>query len=160
MPDRQTRSRQAVAQAEPRLLDPAYRIYLAGPMTGLPEYNAPAFRAATFDLRNRGIEVWSPVEMDEEDGVNLEAEAASATTLHSDPGWDWARALARDIGVVIRDVEAVVVLPGWTKSRGAFLETETAYAQGKSVLRYPDLEEIPYDRHPARSGGKVQPAYV
>lgn len=124
-------------------------VYVAGPMTGLPEYNAPAFDRATADLREQGFEVISPVEMDREDGISLEAEAAH------NGGWDWARALARDIAVVIRDVDAVVVLPGWTKSRGAFLETETAYALGKPVLRYPDLEAIPYDRHPSRSRGRV-----
>lgn len=129
-------------------------IYLAGPMTGIPEYNAPAFRRATVDLRFRDYEVISPVEMDEEDGINLEAEAATGTE------WDWAHALARDISVVIRNVDVVVVLPGWTKSRGAFLETEAAYACGKPVLRYPDLEPVPYDRHPSRSNGRVTPAYV
>lgn len=130
------------------------RVYIAGPMTGIPEYNAPAFRHATVDLRARGFEVISPVEMDEADGVNLEAEAAT------NGDWDWARALARDIAVVIREVDAVVVLPGWTKSRGAFLETESAYASRKKVLRYPDLEPIPYDRHPMRSNGRVLAAYV
>lgn len=118
--------------------------YIAGPMTGIPEYNAPAFRVAAANLRAQGVEVISPVEMDEADGLDIEAEAAH------NGDWDWARALARDIAVIIQDADAVVVLPGWTKSRGAFLETATAYAQGKPVLRYPDLEPVPYERHPAR----------
>lgn len=130
------------------------RVYLAGPMTGIPEYNAPAFRRAAERLRDRGFVVISPVEMDEADGVNLEAEAAA----HGD--WDWALALARDISVVIREVDAVVVLRGWTKSRGAFLETEAAYACNKPVLRYPDLHTVRYDQHPSRSEGRVVPAYV
>jgi nucleoside 2-deoxyribosyltransferase len=129
-------------------------VYVAGPMTGIPEYNAPAFRRAAQQLRDEGFRVISPVEMDEEDGISLEAEAATGD------GWDWARALARDIAVVIRRVDAVVVLPGWTKSRGAFLETETAYALDKPVLRFPDLDAIPYDRHPARSQGRVVPAWT
>lgn len=137
----------------PNLVDIRY-IYIAGPMTGIAEYNAPAFRDAAEKLRRIGFIVYSPVEMDEEDGVNLESEAAVGTD------WDWAKALARDITVVIQKVDAVVVLHGWTKSRGAFLETEAAYARGLPVLRYPDLEEIPYDRHPERSGGKVKAAYV
>lgn len=29
-------------------------IYVAGPMTGLPDYNLPAFAAATFELDARG----------------------------------------------------------------------------------------------------------
>jgi nucleoside 2-deoxyribosyltransferase len=124
-------------------------VYIAGPMTGIPEHNAPAFDRAEIDLIERGFVVISPVQMDREDGISLEAEAAS------NGDWDWARALARDIRVVICEVDAIVVLPGWTKSRGAFLETEAAYALGKPVLRYPDLEAIPYDRHPSRSQGRV-----
>lgn len=125
-------------------------VYVAGPMTGIPEYNAPAFRRAAAELRMRGFHVISPVELDEMDGVSLEAEAASATTLLSSPGWDWARALARDIKVIIQRADAVVVLEGWERSRGAFLETATAYALGMPVLRFPDLESVPYEAHEIR----------
>ncbi len=132
-------------------------LYIAGPMTGIPEYNAPAFRRAAADLRLRGFEVISPVELDEQDGVNLEAEAAGATTLLSSPGWDWARALARDITVIIERAEAVVALPGWEGSRGAFLETAAAYAKGLPVLEYPELTPIPFDHHDARKPGAAAP---
>lgn len=126
-------------------------VYLAGPMTGIPEYNAPAFRRAAVRLREKGLLVISPVEMDEADGLSLESEAA-----HNGE-WDWAQALARDIRVIMQEADAVVVLPGWTKSRGAFLETETAYAKGIPVLRYPDLTLVKYAVHPARRSGTIHP---
>ena len=41
---------------------PAKRIYLAGPMTGLPEYNYPAFHAEAARLRGLGFHVENPAE--------------------------------------------------------------------------------------------------
>lgn len=38
------------------------RIYLAGPMTGKPEHNFPAFHAAAKDLREQGAIVTNPAE--------------------------------------------------------------------------------------------------
>lgn len=123
--------------------------YIAGPMTGIPEYNAPMFRRVAKRLREQGFQIVSPVEMDEADGMDLEAESA-----HNGQ-WDWALALARDIRTIINEIGGVIVLPGWTKSRGAFLETETAYAKGIPVLRYPDLSLVDYRVHPHRRSGRI-----
>lgn len=38
------------------------RIYLAGPMTGLPEHNFPAFHAEAARLRGLGYHVENPAE--------------------------------------------------------------------------------------------------
>ena len=39
------------------------RLYLAGPMTGLPDHNVPDFHAATAELRAAGYEATSPAEL-------------------------------------------------------------------------------------------------
>lgn len=38
------------------------KLYIAGPMTGLPDNNYPAFHEAARDLRARGYEVANPAE--------------------------------------------------------------------------------------------------
>ena len=45
------------------------RIYIAGPMTGIPEHNYPAFHAAVAKLRAEGYAVTSPADLHGGNGV-------------------------------------------------------------------------------------------
>lgn len=120
------------------------RLYVAGPMSGHPEHNFPAFREAARKLRALDYDVTSPVEMDEAGGFD------SKTADNVEPGSEeWATFLARDVKVVA-DVDAVVVIDGWEESRGAALEVHVARELGKKVYRLakpstgmtPVLEEV------------------
>lgn len=83
------------------------RLYVSGPMTGLPEFNFPAFHEAARHLRAVGYEVINPAEHDEE------------------PGLPWEHYLRKDIKLLM-DCDAVATLPEWRKSRGATLEIHIA----------------------------------
>jgi hypothetical protein len=98
-------------------------------MSGYKEHNFPAFREAARQLRARGYDVISPAEMDEEQGFDV------TTAVDVVPGSaDWAEFLARDVIVVASsEVEGVVVLEGWEKSRGAALEVHVARELGKPI---------------------------
>jgi hypothetical protein len=101
-------------------------------MRGIPLFNFPAFDRAAKDLRGRGHEVWSPAENDvEKDGF--------------DPATDQPRGMphymARDLPAVCM-ADAVAVLPGWEKSRGATLEVHVARALDKPVLDAQTLEPV------------------
>lgn len=90
------------------------RLYIAGPMTGLPDYNYPAFDAAAADLTERGHEAINPARR----GLI--------------GGWSWAdylRAALRDV----TDAEGIATLPGWRASRGACLEVHVATTLGMPV---------------------------
>lgn len=114
-------------------------VYLAGPMSGVPGHNFQAFKDAAAELRARGINVRSPVEMDEQEGFDSQLEP------DIEPGSKrWADFLARDVKVVADPwVQAIVVLPEWERSRGANLEVRVARDLGKAILAYPDLEPVP-----------------
>ena len=92
------------------------RCYIAGPMTGLPQSNFPAFDAAAAALRDRGYEVVSPAELD-----NPEDRAIALADLP--PRKTWGDFLARDVKLIADGgIEAIVLLPDWQTSRGAKLE--------------------------------------
>jgi hypothetical protein len=88
---------------------PAVKIYIAGPMTGLPQHNYPAFHAATDVLSNAGYEPISPAR------PGLTEDAARA---------DYMRRGLTDV----LEADGVALLPGWERSRGACLEVQVAEA--------------------------------
>ena len=89
------------------------KLYVAGPMTGYPEHNFPAFQAAAAQLREAGYEVVSPAEQH----------------YNEDLTQPWAWYLKQDIPVML-GCDGVALLPGWGKSRGAKLEQTVADAVG------------------------------
>lgn len=98
------------------------RIYVAGPMTGHPDLNFPAFHAAAAELRALGYHVENPAE------------------INADPSAQWLDCMRADIARLVT-CDAVHMLPGWEKSRGAKVEhglavglgLQVIYAQGESV---------------------------
>lgn len=93
--------------------------YLAGPMTGIPEFNFPAFERVTKDLRAEGFTVRSAHEVD------FGETAETRGTLHP-----YHVYLQEDIRVLL-DCHAAFFLDGWEESRGARLEYEICVALAK-----------------------------
>lgn len=126
------------------MLHPGSKIYIAGPMTGIPQFNFPAFDAAALELRALGFTVVSPAELD--DKSSRDAAMASpdgAPGTGSSHGETWGDFLARDVKLVADNVDGIAVLPGWHKSRGARLETFVAYLCGKPVVYIGSLRNVP-----------------
>lgn len=109
-------------------------------MTGYPEHNFPAFRAAAADIRRYGIDVVDPSENDGGD--------ASAG--------DWAYFMRQDIQHVLQ-VDAVVVLPGWEDSYGACFEAFLAYCL-KLPTYYYDSVQIDWEGPVSKT--KVKLAFI
>lgn len=90
------------------------RVYIAGPMTGIEEFNFPAFNAEADKLRGEGLAVLNPAEHGIVDGA------------------EWADYLRHDIAG-LASCERIHLLRGWSKSKGAQLEVTIAKGLGMAI---------------------------
>jgi len=130
------------------------KVYVAGPMTGIPQFNFPAFDSAARDLRSTGLDVVSPAELDDpvDRAAALQSPDGSALSYGTGVKKTWGEFLARDVKLLADGgIEGVYVLPGWRKSKGARLETFVARAMMGTPIFY-------YDPEQAYGNGGVVPA--
>jgi hypothetical protein len=120
------------------------RMYLAGPMRGVPEFNHPAFRKAATILRLQGHVVFSPAENDIEtfgiDFLNLNqaGDEYEAARIIGTTALDMRRKVIRvDLNWICDEAEAIALLPGWEVSLGARVERALADFLGLPVLLIP-----------------------
>lgn len=95
------------------------RIYVAGPMSGLPEFNYPAFNAAASRLRSEGYQVENP--------ANNPAPACGT----------WRGYMRMALQQMLK-CDRIHLLPGWEKSRGAMFEKLTAETLGMTITFEPE----------------------
>lgn len=96
------------------------RIYVSGPMTGYDELNYPAFEMAARQLRALGYTVVSPHELNPQEGLSYQ---------------DCLR--ADILGLMLCD--AIALLPGHEKSKGATLERTIGEALGMKIGLYSEF---------------------
>lgn len=119
------------------------RIYIAGPMTGHPQFNIPAFDAMARMLRKqvsgpkvRTFDVVSPAELDGEDIRAHLLQSRTGDPADLPPGMTWGDFLARDVKLIAdTGVQAIVTLDGWETSRGARLETFVGHLAGCKIVK-------------------------
>ena len=93
------------------------KFYIAGPMTGLPDYNRPAFLLAEIALSAEGHTVLNP---------------ANHIPMVNPDSIDHAQYM--QIALAMLDAcDAVYFLDGWEKSRGARMEYDYARAKHKKT---------------------------
>lgn len=112
------------------------KVYLAGPMRGIPKFNHPAFHAAAEKLREDGHEVFSPAEADvRKYGKSIaDNPTGSETFASANHGFNLREALGDDLGWICSTADAIALLPGWERSKGANAEKATAEALGLHVI--------------------------
>jgi hypothetical protein len=94
------------------------KIYVCGPMTGIEDFNRPAFNEAARLLRGQGYEVVNPAEFEQSGS------------------WEW---LMRYAIAQMLTCDRIALLDGWNKSRGAKLEVHVAREVG---IRIETLLEV------------------
>ncbi|VEH23197.1 DUF4406 domain-containing protein [Bordetella hinzii] len=102
------------------------KIYISGPMTGLPKLNFPAFNAEAMRLRELGYDVINPAE------------------INPDPSAPWQDCLRADLRAML-DCDTLALLPGWAKSQGAHLEVHVAHRVGIDIVEAAAITAGPAD---------------
>jgi hypothetical protein len=116
------------------------RIYLAGPMRGIPNLNEAAFNAAAAKLRAEGHTVFNPAERDVETfGPNvLKSPSGSERTQARVAGLSVLafrrEVFAADCAWICAHADAIYLLPGWQNSKGAIAERALGIALGLQIV--------------------------
>ena len=95
------------------------RLYLAGPMTNKPHYNADRFALAASILRSYGYAVVTPIEIDRRVDPTFDHYAHRAA----------AEQIARFQAASMAEMatcDGVALLPGWRDSKGTMREVDMA----------------------------------
>lgn len=104
------------------------RVYVAGPMSGKPQLNFPAFDEVAAKIRSLGYVPINPADFDRvmwPEGV-------------PDAEDYYARQLKIDL-LLVETCDAIVMLPGWESSKGARLEHAWAQALKLRTINLGDL---------------------
>ncbi len=99
-------------------LSPSSAVYIAGPMTGVNNFNYPAFWLAASKYRAHGIAVFNPADLPLLDGWESYMRAsltmlAKATHIHLLPNWELSkganleRLVADNLGIAVSDCPCV-----------------------------------------------------
>ena len=91
------------------------RVYISGPMTGMPNFNFPAFNAEAARLRELGYDVVNPVD------------------INPDTATPYNECLRNDLKALL-DCDTIAMLDGWMNSNGAHLEMHIAHRVGIRVV--------------------------
>lgn len=96
-------------------------IYLAGPMTGYPEFNYPLFRKVTAELRGRGHVVYDPSEFPHNSSAGP---------------FPFRKAFVSYSTFICLTADTIVLLPGHEYSIGATAERALARVCGIDAFEY------------------------
>ncbi len=100
------------------------RVYLSGPMSGYPNYNAEKFGECEYELTVRGFDVFNPARED-----RLPAPGEEPL-----PWSEYLRRVLRVLTSGKRRPDAILIMPGWENSRGANLEVFIGQVLGIDIV--------------------------
>lgn len=114
------------------------RVYLAGPMLGMPDFNFPAFCEWADHLRKLGYTPVSPADKERLEGTDkpdwskIPAEWSCPTGQGANSDVTPAQIRKEDFEVLLT-CDGIAMLPGWEKSSGARAELLVAQFCGLSL---------------------------
>lgn len=112
------------------------RVYISGPMGGIPDFNYPRFNKAAAELRRLGYIAVNPAEINSGPMPDPHGDATVWKEFYN-------FCLRRDIQALC-DCRFLVLLPGWEMSAGANLELNIAHRVGIRPYIYNDFLNAHY----------------
>lgn len=108
-------------------------IYISGPMSGIKDYNYPAFNQIAELLRANGHKVYNPAE------ISPPLVRKNKPVMTKREIWIWY--MKKALTLMLK-ADVVVLLPGWKKSKGACLEVYIAGALDYRIIEESELVEL------------------
>lgn len=132
-------------------LNPQKKVYIAGPMTGYPQFNFSTFDTFRDLYKKFGFEVFSPADHDR----MLLGKPMNWMPTEADHTGDWKawapsvtplvptlrEMLGADLQWIAKEATHICMIPMWEKSSGANAEWSLAKALGLTIHYYP----MPHD---------------
>lgn len=110
-------------------------LYVAGPMTGILDFNYPEFNEVADNLRECGYTVLNPADVDAIHKRERQSGFARHACNTCDDGlkheWPWY--MKRTLRMML-DADGIALLRGWSQSRGAKIEAFVGKAVGMDVM--------------------------
>ena len=126
------------------------KLFISGPMTGIEHYNVSEFNRYADMARMLGYRVVNPVEMARKIGIKKILSDKRAL-----------KKLISDELVAVKDCDAILLLDGWQKSKGALDELRVAIGAHLEVkiqhdieMEYLDFERKPFMAKETERGKK------
>ena len=118
------------------------KVYIAGPMRGIPCYNFGAFLEAENLIASQGHEVVNPATLDLQEGID-------PSTFPDDFDWNTIpegttsrEIIERDLLAILQGCEGIYMLAGWEKSKGAAVEHALAEFLGMKIVYEEPVVEV------------------
>ena len=107
------------------------KVFISGPMSGIKDFNKPAFDKAEEYLTNAGYSVFNPARM------------------HFDESWDHSEIMKIDLAALAQ-CDYILLLDKWYYSKGAIQERSYAIATGVELLSMSDIERSKKETKPTK----------
>ena len=112
-------------------------------MRGIKDFNFPTFFAFQAILEDLGYDVFNPAEKDlRKYGSSLFKSEHGDTSEIVGSGFDLRQAFGDDMATLCRWADAIILLPGWEKSKGARAERAVAETLGLEIYEGYDVETL------------------
>lgn len=121
-------------------------LYIAGPMTGIPQFNFPLFDAVAHELRNDGWTIISPAETDHEQTRAAAMESPDGAIMNGVVGVEtWGDCLARDVKMLADGVDVEETDKALRARMKAAADAHTGEDPMPPLIRIPNATQLKID---------------